>query len=469
MMKKGTSRSCSTLIALRSATEQGEIIFGKNSDRPVNESQPLEYFAPADHEPGEMVQCTYMKVPQVKHTYGYIGSRPYNIYGFEHGINEKGLMIGNEAVNGRETPERRWGLIGMDILRLTLERADSAAKAVEIMGELLETYGTGGDPLIRAQYFNANYIIADYEEAYMFESCQRMWAAKKIEHTGHIGNIYALTDDYDMIGKNVIAEAAAKGWCRNEERINISQTFSISDCNYEDGEAYFRYLRQEELMADREPFTVKMMMDNLRDHYDPNYRKALPYDIATSKMPTICCHPGGMSGCASAASVACSLDKDAEEPFKFVYWGSMAPPCCSVFAPKFNIGWIPEELAVADGMYSKESPWWTFTELERYISLSYDDFAPLAQEVFYPLEDEFIEQVQAAKQEYNGDVEALKSLSQDAFSRTMEAAKALIGRIKKELPQTKINDLMLDYFRDSAAGCGMSYDLGIEKGNLTNE
>ena len=48
-MKKAVSRSCSTLIALSSATKAGDIIFGKNSDRPVNESQPLAYFPPADH------------------------------------------------------------------------------------------------------------------------------------------------------------------------------------------------------------------------------------------------------------------------------------------------------------------------------------------------------------------------------------------------------------------------------------
>ena len=103
-MKKNSaaSRSCSTLIALKSATKQGDIIFGKNSDRPVNESQPLEYFPPADHEKGEMVQCTYIKIPEVEHTYGYIGSRPYNIFGFEHGVNEKGVIIGKMCIRDRD-------------------------------------------------------------------------------------------------------------------------------------------------------------------------------------------------------------------------------------------------------------------------------------------------------------------------------------------------------------------------------
>jgi len=458
---KKTSRSCSTLIAMQEATRDGDIIFGKNSDRPVNESQPLRYFPPADHEAGEQVKCTYIDIPQVRHTYGYIGSRPYNIFGFEHGVNEKGVIIGNEAVTGRETPERQWGLIGMDILRLALERADTARKAVETIGELLETYGTGGDPLIRPQYFNANYIVADFDEAYMFESCQRHWAAKKIDRVCHIGNIYALTDDYDMIGAGVIKEASAKGWCRDEKKIDISETFAFSDCDYEDGEAYFRYIRQEELMTGRDPFTVKMMMNNLRDHYDADYRKPIPYDVATSKMPTICCHPGGMNGCASAASVVCSLDKDAPEPFRIVYWGSMSPPCCSVFTPKFNIGWIPEKLADAGAMFSEESPWWVFARLERYIALSYNDFAPLAREKFQPLEDELIQKAEEAEKRFDGDTEKLKKISQEAFDRSMDIARQVTEKIKKDIPSTRINYLLLDYFKDAAEGCGMPYDIGI--------
>lgn len=454
-------RSCSTFVAMSPVTEQGTVIFGKNSDRPVNESQPLEYVPAADHEEGDWVQCTYIKVPQVAHTNGYIGSRPYNIFGFEHGINDKGVIIGNEAVTGRVTPELQWGLIGMDILRLALARANSAREAVDIMGELLETYGTGGDPLIRPQYFNANYIIADYEEAYVFESCQRLWAAKKVTDYAHIGNIYDMTTDYDFIGQKVIEEAARLGWCEKEDRINISEAFSISDCDYEDGEAYFRFIRQEALMKRNQPFTVGRMMDVLRDHYEPEDRKIIPFDIATSKMPTICCHPGGMNGCASAASAVCELDKDAAEPFKFVYWGSMAPPCCSIFTPKFNIKWVPEELKIAGSLYEENSPWWQFTKLERLISLSYNDFAPMAQEVFRPLEDRFMAEVADLKKHYDGNVQKLKQYSQESFECALRETKKLIEKIEKQIPGARINYLMKDYFQDSAAGCGMKFKFSL--------
>jgi hypothetical protein len=45
--------------------------------------------------------------------------------GWRKGVNDKGVVIGNEAVFTKETV-RRDGLLGMDILRIALERSESA-------------------------------------------------------------------------------------------------------------------------------------------------------------------------------------------------------------------------------------------------------------------------------------------------------------------------------------------------------
>ena len=90
------AKSCSSFIIAGSETKTGDIIFAKNSDRPFNESQPLIYYPAQDYPEGTFTECSFIKIPQVRHTYACIGSKPHFFWGFEHGVNEFGLMIGNE-------------------------------------------------------------------------------------------------------------------------------------------------------------------------------------------------------------------------------------------------------------------------------------------------------------------------------------------------------------------------------------
>lgn len=66
------------------------------------------------------------------------------------GSNEHDVVIGNEAIFTRETDRLsteeliKPGLLGMDLVRLGLERADSAAKALEIITGLLEKHEQSG-------------------------------------------------------------------------------------------------------------------------------------------------------------------------------------------------------------------------------------------------------------------------------------------------------------------------------------
>lgn len=270
-----------------------------------------------------------------------------------------------------------------------------------------------------------------------------------------------MRDDYDLIGQNVVREVIQKGWVKDADKINIAAAFTNDDGNYDWAEGYFRYFRQHQLMSAREPFTVKMMMENLRDHYSEEMRSCLPYGIAAAKFPTICCHAGGITGCVSAASVVCSLNDKAPDPFKFVYWGSMAPPCCSIFRPNFNIGWLPEDLQYAEESYDEKSQWWTFIELERYIALDYEKYAPKARTGFDELENEFIEQADHLQNNYNGDVSKLKEFALYANTASLAKAKEFLREIKSKISAADTDCLLADYFKKAAEGCGMKHTLDI--------
>ncbi len=127
----------------RAETRIGATVFGKNSDRSEHECQPFRQFPAAPStRPVPRRRCTHIEIPQVAETYAVMGHSPWWVWGFEHGVNEHAVAIGNETVFSKEAIEERPGLIGMDLVRLGLERGRTAREALEVMATLIETLRT---------------------------------------------------------------------------------------------------------------------------------------------------------------------------------------------------------------------------------------------------------------------------------------------------------------------------------------
>ena len=87
--------------------------------------------------------------------------------GYEHGFNEHQVAIGNEGLGSKLETAKQPKLIGMELIRLGLERSRTAAEAVEVMTGLVERYGQGkfdNDGGVRT--YDNGYIVADPHEAY---------------------------------------------------------------------------------------------------------------------------------------------------------------------------------------------------------------------------------------------------------------------------------------------------------------
>ncbi|MEO6571890.1 MAG: hypothetical protein ABIO83_10120 [Ilumatobacteraceae bacterium] len=172
---------CDTWVSI---TDAG-VLFAKNSDRDPNESQRVTWHRAEHHDPGDRVACTWIEIPQVAHTHATMLSRPWWMWGAEMGANEHGLTIGNEAVYTTD-PMGPPALVGMDLVRLGLERSVHAADAVEVMVGLLERHGQGG----RCSYdrpgaaYHNSFLIADPTGAFVLETAGRHWAVETVQGRG---------------------------------------------------------------------------------------------------------------------------------------------------------------------------------------------------------------------------------------------------------------------------------------------
>ncbi len=173
-------------------------IFGKNSDRNPNEPQVTEYYPARVYDGGD-VACTYRRIPQAGETLAVLLSRPVWMWGAEIGVNEAGVAIGNEAVftRGRYGPP---SLTGMDLLRLALERGESAERAVNVIIELLETYGQGGNcGYDHTFYYDNSFLVIDQDKLFVLETSQRNWVVKSYRRAS-ISNRLSIGADGERYG-----------------------------------------------------------------------------------------------------------------------------------------------------------------------------------------------------------------------------------------------------------------------------
>ena len=173
-------------------------LFGKNSDRSPNEPQATE-FHPARVCKERELAATYITIPQAPETHAVLLSRPTWMWGAEIGVNDSGVAIGNEAVftkGGHGKP----ALTGMDLLRLGLERAESAAQAVNVIVELLETYSQGGNcGFDHKFYYDNSFLILDAKSLFVLETCQKSWVVKSYPRAS-ISNRLSIGADGDRYG-----------------------------------------------------------------------------------------------------------------------------------------------------------------------------------------------------------------------------------------------------------------------------
>ncbi|MFX1273797.1 MAG: C69 family dipeptidase [Promethearchaeota archaeon] len=251
---------CDTFIALGSVTEDGSVIFGKNSDRLMSEAQLITYQPKINYPHDSILKCSFIEIPQVLESASVILSQPYWMWGAEMGANEYGVVIGNEAIATIE-PLKDQGLLGMDLLRLGLERGKNAEDALKVITDLLEQFGQGGRHNQKGFNYHNSFIIADPNQAFVLETAGEWWIAEKVKKFRSISNDISIRGKGDLRRKGIIQHAIQMNYCKDDDDFDFSTAFSANNKM----PSYMKY-SMNRLSENEGKITPEIMMGFLREH-----------------------------------------------------------------------------------------------------------------------------------------------------------------------------------------------------------
>ena len=360
---------CDTLIATKLATVDGVAIFGKNSDRPPNEGQSMVHFPAADHPVGSTVRCTYIEIPQVERTYAILLSKPFWMWGGEIGVNEHGLVIGNEAIFSKIPANKEPALLGMDMLRAALERAVTPREALQIIIDLLETFGQGGNCTAHGNttYYHNSFIIANADDAWVLETVDKQWAARQVKDVYSISNCLTIGAEFDLASQGLVDLAVQKGFSRSQNQFHLARDFS--DLIYTN---FGKGLKRREttiatLDAQKGKVGIESMLATLRHHKDEHFD---PQNGVTEV--DICMHAGfgPIRISQSTASMVAYLDGD----HPLVFATGTSAPCTSIFKPFWvDAASFLEREPLPTHQADANSLFWSHERLHRATLLNYPE------------------------------------------------------------------------------------------------
>ncbi len=267
-----------------------------------DEPQLLEFY-PRKNNTEKTLMTTYIEIDQAKKTNAILISRPSWMYGAEMGVNEYGLVIGNEAVftKGRYN---KTGLTGMDLLRIALERSIDAKQALELIITYLEKYGQGGNCAYEGKkYYNNSFLIMDNSELYVLETFDKQWAYRKSEKDS-ISNRLSIGKTSENSKKKscdfakIHSEPVYTYLCGSGYRRERTQSCIINECDFE---GFRKALRSHNKVKD-------------------------PFSRGTAS--SVCMHGGGVVDNQTTASIIVQL-----HPVPVVWATCSSLPCVSLYKP----------------------------------------------------------------------------------------------------------------------------------------
>lgn len=460
---------CSSIIVGKNASETGEVLLGHNEDNGGLIVMPLYIMPRMTHEPGEVIimEETAAHIPQVEETWGFMWSETRTPSGASYSdgfINEWGVAIvsDNAGSSSERNPDLTDGGIGYGIRRIAAERAKTAREAVEIMADLVETYG------YRAS--GRSYQVVDKDEGWMMQIVNgKHYCAKRVpdDEVAFIPNRYTIREvDMDdtenfIVADDLITYAIENGWYTPEIPGDYSdfdfakayqRDYSTTDIRQRNA---YSLLLGREIPEDEElPFSIRLdrklgvedVKEVLRYHYEGTKDDlSNGYQVSPHNM-------GNRPICASTTQES-SVIQFRENPDFTLYWRTCGHACTCPYIPIYlgitkvpdGFGWIDPVEGMAnhfnppaeDFEHDPDKAWWAFIDLQNLIESQYGEVIDEVQEEVLNLEKQWANKLKGIENAAYAQCKKDPYKAREFLTKhvNMEAAKAvdLANRLYKKL------------------------------------
>jgi secernin len=411
----------------------------------------------------------YLTLPQADVTFATLGSSPYWCWGYEEGINEHRVAIGNEAIYTktfraaaqayRAGHSPAVGLLGMDLVRLALERSRSAAQAIDVMGSLIERYGQFGSGVPTKDHAEGGYdnafLVADPSEAWVLEAFGQQWAARRlVQGCTSISNQVSIRTTWDAQSPNLVEYAQHNAWWpATLTPFDVARAYI--DERVPRQISHIRMQRSRQLLAEAAgQITPQWMMRIARDHYEDTFLGEPAFDAADPDFLSLCMHvsPADFTWGNTASSCVAILAHAPDAPP--VFWWTPGPPCNGCYVPFFVQGSQLPAIVSAAGAAGKQitappqaaadtfaptSYWWLFRQLMDTVKGDpiaarpgyYLQRNQTVRSRFGQLEQEFAAEVPEIWRQYRGagDAHILDRFTEQCVTRVVATLQGLLNEL----------------------------------------
>ncbi len=435
--------ACTNFLVTPGASAHGSSMISYAADSHVLYGEL--YYTPAqDHPPGSMLKIyewdtgKYLgMIEQVPRTYSVVGN-----------MNEHQVSIGETTYGGRRELRDTTGIMDYgSLIYVTLQRARTAREAIQIMADLLDTYG----------YYSSGetFSIADKNEVWIMDligkgpgNKKAVWVARRIPDgyvSAHANQARIQTFPLDdpencLYAPDVIDFAIEKGYYKGKKKdFSFSDTYAPVDfggarfCELRvwaffnkitgNMDKYWEYATGHDLDGERMPLWIKPnrkisrddMMEFTRDHLEGtplDMRKdvgAGPFSLPYRWRP-LTWKVDGETYCNErvTATQQTGFTFVAESRPQYpdwiggIFWFGLDDAATSCYMPMYcGMTRVPESVKEGNGdmiTYSPTSAFWLFNQVANFCYLRYDTMSADVIKVQQELEEKFREMIQAIDQ-----------------------------------------------------------------------